>query len=564
MVLPMVAQEEELCRFGTLLFREDFGGNDPSDPAVGRTPVSGMSSSYQQIYTLQTSDPGAGMGSGCYLVAKRGYRNSTINTYSVWHIMDDHTYFGDTTRGYLLEIDGTGSGNDVFYSTEIQGLCAGSKLTFSAYVANVMGAENTRSRSGIVLPKVRFIIEDANEDTVIHETITDPIDYSWEYLDVPYSTMYISSNWHLIGTSFRVPKDVENVRLSIFNAAVGSDGNDFALDDIEIRLCNPQVDILSDNEACLGREYTFVTSLSGDNPFTPPYEFRWQFAKDSLQWDSPDWITIQSGTTQELAIDNVTADHDGWYRLTVAGEGNLDNTYCRARSNPFHLHVIDCAPPTLPELTVVSPSVVCLDSTYCFALDTLNKSTLTPFNHTPYTLHQSWEFSTDGTVWTEVAPTKDYCFTATQRVQGYYRPVITYQDKWNDIRKEYDPFYLEAKDCNPPPLPDGVISSPEVACLDSAYCFELTIRNADAVPDTVVYTYQWQFSNNGRIWGDLSNEKDLCIPALTANDARWYRVVIGFLNSRWTGTYTSYPLQLKVEYCPPPPPPETAPSAPAR
>ena len=367
--------------------------------------------------------------------------------------------------------------------------------------------------------------------------------------------MYISSNWHLIGTSFRVPKDVENVRLSIFNAAVGSDGNDFALDDIEIRLCNPQVDILSDNEACLGREYTFVTSLSGDNPFTPPYEFRWQFAKDSLQWDSPDWITIQSGTTQELTIDNVTADHDGWYRLTVAGEGNLDNTYCRARSNPFHLHVIDCAPPTLPELTVVSPSVVCLDSTYCFALDTLNKSTLTPFNHTPYTLHQSWEFSTDGTVWTEVAPTKDYCLTATQSVQGYYRPVITYQDKWNDIRKEYDPFYLEAKDCNPPPLPDAVISSPEVACLDSAYCFELTIRNADAVPDTVVYTYQWQFTNNGRIWGDLSNEKDLCIPVLTANDARWYRVVIGFLNSRWTGTYISYPLQLKVEYCPPPPPP---------
>ena len=75
------------------------------------------------------------------------------------------------------------------------------------------------------------------------------------------------------------------------------------------------------------------------------------------------------------------------------------------------------------------------------------------------------------------------------------------------------------------------------------------------VPDTVVYTYQWQFSNNGRIWGDLSNEKDLCIPVLTANDARWYRLVIGFLNSRWTGTYTSYPLQLKVEYCPPPPPP---------
>ncbi len=549
-------QDEEspfVCEDGTLLFREDFGGNSKSDPAQSQAPVPQMAESG---YRFIKDDL---MGStGSYRVVKYGAQNSRNQSLveglsSQWHIQDDHTYPNDYTRGYFLEIDGNGS-NVPFYTTDIN-ICHEMELSFSAYVANVMGAENTRSRSGIVLPKVRFIIEDANEDTVIHETITDPIDYSWEYLDVPYSTMYTSSNWHLIGTSFRVPKDVENVRLSIFNAAVGSDGNDFALDDIEIRLCNPQVDILSDNEACLGREYTFVTSLSGDNPFTPPYEFRWQFAKDSLQWDSPDWITIQSGTTQELAIDNVTADHDGWYRLTVAGEGNLDNTYCRARSNPFHLNVIDCAPPTLPELTVVSPSVVCLDSTYCFALDTLNKSTLTPFNHTPYTLHQSWEFSTDGTVWTEVATTKDYCFTATQSVQGYYRPVITYQDKWNDIRKEYDPFYLEAKDCNPPPLPDAVISSPEVACLDSAYCFELTIRNADAVPDTVVYTYQWQFSNNGRIWGDLSNEKDLCIPALTANDARWYRVVIGFLNSRWTGTYTSYPLQLKVEYCPPPPPP---------
>ena len=553
---PQTPQDEEspfVCNDGTLLFREDFGGNSISDPAQSQVPVPQMAESGYRF----VKDGYMG-SSGSYRVVKYGAQNA-LNKSNVeglgsqWHIQDDHTYPNDYTRGYFLEIDGNG-GNIPFYSTNIN-ICHEMELSFSAYVANVMAAEQTKGRSGIVLPKVKFIIEDATADTVIHEKVTDPIDYTWEYLDVPYASMYTSSKWHLVGTSFRVPKDVENVRLSIFNAAVGSDGNDFALDDIEIKLCNPQVEIRSENEACLGRDYTFITGLSGDNPFTPPYEYWWQFAKDSLAWDSPDWTTVQSGSTEQFTINNITPDHDGWYRLTVSGTGNMDNTYCRARSKPFHLHVIDCAPPTLPELTVVSPSVVCLDSTYCFALDTLNKSALTPFNHTPYTLHQSWEFSTDGTVWTEVATTKDYCFTATKSVQGYYRPVITYQDKWNDIRKEYDPFYLEAKDCNPPPLPDAVISSPEVACLDSAYCFELTIRNADAVPDTVVYTYQWQFSNNGRIWGDLSNEKELCIPALTANDARWYRVVIGFLNSRWTGTYTSYPLQLKVEYCPPPPPP---------
>lgn len=551
---PQTPQDEEspfVCDDGTLLFREDFGGNEQTAPSQSQTPVPQMAASG---YRFITNDI---MGStGSYRVVKYGAQNSrnssnTAGLGSQWHIQDDHTYPNDYTRGYFLEIDGNGS-NVPFYTTDIN-VCHEMDLSFSAYVANVMGAENTKGRSGIVLPKVRFIIEDANEDTVIHETITDPIDYSWEYLDVPYSTMYTSSNWHLIGTSFRVPKDVENVRLSIFNAAVGSDGNDFALDDIEIRLCNPQVDILSDNEACLGREYTFVTSLSGDNPFTPPYEFRWQFAKDSLQWDSPDWITVQSGTTQELTINNVTADHDGWYRLTVAGEGNLDNTYCRARSNPFHLNVIDCTPPDLPELAITSPSIVCIDSVYCFVLDTVSTFNPSSFNLSPFnpiTLH-FWEFSADATDWTQVANTQDYCFTSTKTKQGYYRHVITYQDKWNDIRRDYDPFYLKVQDCNPPPMPDAEITSPEMACLDSAYCFDVTINNADAIADTIVLTYRWQFSHNGGVWGELATEKEFCFDAIKPDDACWYRVIVGFLDERWQESYTTYPFQLSVNDCAP-------------
>ena len=40
--LPNAAQTEELCIDGTLLFREDFGGNDVYDPVIGGTPVSGI------------------------------------------------------------------------------------------------------------------------------------------------------------------------------------------------------------------------------------------------------------------------------------------------------------------------------------------------------------------------------------------------------------------------------------------------------------------------------------------------------------------------------------------
>ena len=242
--------QDELCTDGILLFREDFGGNDPNDPAVGRTAVSGMSSGYSQIYKLQTSDPGTNFGAGCYLVAKRGYRNSSISTYSVWHVMDDHTYFGDTTRGYLLEIDGTGSGNDVFYSTVIDGLCAGSRLTFSAYVANLTtaGQYNAWRSRNYVHPKLSFVLTHPKTGEELARYNTDTISHDWSNYPKSWKE---TADWQLIGMNFTVPEGIDSVRLSIRNNASGSStGNDFALDDIEIRLCLTPDTILSDTLVC--------------------------------------------------------------------------------------------------------------------------------------------------------------------------------------------------------------------------------------------------------------------------------------------------------------------------
>lgn len=38
---------------GTLLFREDFGGNDPNDPVAGTDPAPGMTSNYMQIFDTE-------------------------------------------------------------------------------------------------------------------------------------------------------------------------------------------------------------------------------------------------------------------------------------------------------------------------------------------------------------------------------------------------------------------------------------------------------------------------------------------------------------------------------
>ena len=271
LALPLVAQEE-LCIDGILLYKDDFGGNDSSDPLVSTTPVQGMT--YSQIFVTAPGSGGS-MGGGSYLVSKEGYRNSTLTNYSVWHIMDDHTYPNDKTRGYLVEIDALGSGNSEFYSTIIDGLCAGKKLTFSAYVANLTTAGQYIKwiSRNYVHPKLSFIISDPVTGTELARYDTDTISHDWDPSAIdgsPRKKWQESADWQLVGMNFTVPEGVHSIRLSIRNNASGSStGNDFAMDDIEIRLCQTPDTIRTDTTVCenlnritwRGKEFALADTL---------------------------------------------------------------------------------------------------------------------------------------------------------------------------------------------------------------------------------------------------------------------------------------------------------------
>ena len=236
---------ENVCPRGTILFREDFGGNDPDDPITCQDRLRTMSTRYRQVFDVYSR-----VYSGLYVVAKHGWQNnlntSTTETqYSQWFIQDDHTYPNDYSRGYLLEVDGQG-GNDAFYMTRFD-VCHEMDLSFSAYVANVLEPGHNFTR-----PKVRFLIQDERTKDTIWEQSSGkiepaPADYRQHGLP---TTM--SAPWHLVGASFHVPAGVDVIRLSIFNDENATGGNDFAMDDIEIRLCKPEVSILSGHEVCDG------------------------------------------------------------------------------------------------------------------------------------------------------------------------------------------------------------------------------------------------------------------------------------------------------------------------
>ncbi len=330
-VLPLAAQTDELCMEGTLLFREDFGGNSPEDPDVSRASVPGMELPY--------INSGNSLGSGHYSLRKEGWHNGIQ-----WHWQDDHTYFGDKTRGYLLEVDGIG-GEKAFYSKRIDGLCAGSQLTFSAYVVNVHYAgQLDYFGSSYVYPRMKFVLKDPETGVVLAEKSTGDIQPDWRY-GTPETWKYardnqLSAEWQLIGMNFTVPEGVESIRMYIYNdVAQNGSGNDFALDDIEIHLCAPPVTIEGENEMCPNSSAVLTAYFTNDGTFAEPLEYKWWFSADSLTW------TELSETTNVLTLSNVQKADSGWYKVAVSGGGNIESVNCRSVSAPHLLHVKACEPP---------------------------------------------------------------------------------------------------------------------------------------------------------------------------------------------------------------------------
>ena len=361
-LVPALPVPAQTCPNGTLLFKEDFGGNSVDDPHISTTPITAMDKAYKQ----NTSGKHPSMSSGRYLVTKKGYANgdtTSSSPYSQWYIQDDHTYPNDYTRGYFLQVDGK-DGAHTFYSTELTGLCADAQLYFSAYVANVFTYYQQSQRTLIgrhtVEPNLLFVISDAETGQEFMRSTTGPI--------APDATLpelgdwRKSSTWHQVGVSFTIPAGVSAVKLTISNSAKGGIGNDFALDDIEVRLCLPPVSVAAADTICSGGTTTFEGTFTNNGTFTEPLAYRWLYSATGNLTSQDDWATIGSNSNK-LTLENTTRSNEGYYRLAVASQDGLDRINCRAMSDPIHLSVRDIR----SEIT----DTICAGESYRFNARTL-------------------------------------------------------------------------------------------------------------------------------------------------------------------------------------------------
>ncbi|MDR0874011.1 MAG: T9SS type B sorting domain-containing protein [Prevotellaceae bacterium] len=310
------------CTDGTILFREDFGGNSPDAPLYSTTPLA------QCTYTFAANgDPRDSGGVGRYAIRKESWNHNQ------WYYpIDDHTSPNDLTRGYLMQIDASATPGQ-FYKTQINNLCPGSSLTFS-----VWGMSSTKT-SGWANGKISLVIEktDGTEITRLNVELVNQRGY-WEQFAVP----------------FNLPAGETSVVFRIINNSNTSAGNDFMLDDIEIRLCTPPVTVsLTPDTACVGTSATLAGTFTNDGTFSEPLEYRWLKSATGNLTSQADWLPV-GGNSTTLNIPNVQPSDSGFYRLAVSSAGGIDLENCRAMSDPVFLAVkTDCPPAECPNGTIL-------------------------------------------------------------------------------------------------------------------------------------------------------------------------------------------------------------------
>lgn len=301
---------------GTMLYKEDFGGN-ASSPDIGSPLPDGVTN-----YTFTTDV----VSDGLYSI-----RKTVPVTYQSWLHGPDHS--GD---GFMMVVNASYTPG-LFYETRVDGLCQGSSFYFSAWIANLLRADAADPLD----PNLKFVIRRASDSTVIDSLETGTL------------PRFSVLTWKQYGIHFDLPAGESSVILQIFNHQTGGSGNDLVLDDISFSLCGPQVGISETGvyqqsfDVCRGSRVALDASVEEGFYRDPAYQ--WQFSTDSLQWTD-----LPGAAVPKLVIPSAAAADSGWYRLLTAETGNIGSGHCRAASGATPLYVFGA-----PDASIATQSPVC-------------------------------------------------------------------------------------------------------------------------------------------------------------------------------------------------------------
>lgn len=309
-----------------LVFLEDFGGNETTDPAVSPSGIPGV---VNYRYNNKSESY-----SGYYSVRKSRYHSS-------WHYMDDHTIEGDRERGYLMYVDA--DDKEVFYIKDLDIGCS-RDLTFGVWAINVNTYQQTYDNWA--KPILEFKVTDYyTGDTLILKQ-TGEI-----HVDKVNVSASESATWIHYTAKGTIPKGVNKIHFEMLTKQHAYLGGDFAVDDIEIYVDEPDNFVLSDMDACSNEELTIkAPDIDYKSWFGDDIYYTWEKLSD----DGTSWTTV--GYDKDLALGKPNATMNGKYRMSANCSTDL---FCIVHSDTMTLKVIETKDSTINKK-------ICRGETYTF------------------------------------------------------------------------------------------------------------------------------------------------------------------------------------------------------
>lgn len=249
-----------------------------------------------------------------------------------WDIMGDHTGTLNSTGklpvapgtrgGYMLVVNADYATSEA-YRQAITGLCPSTTYEFSLWVKNVCtncGADssNTQTFKPGVYPNLSFAIDDLDR-------------YSSGQID--------TIGWIKKGFLFKTGAAQTSITISIRNNASGGGGNDWAIDDIALVTCNPNLNLVPSGNAqvCYSQQVDISSTVTSFfNNYT---HYRFERSTDN----GATWNVSGTGTGSPSPVSGGyeynaqlvpsfladSAHHMNQYRFVVASSAaNLSNANC--------------------------------------------------------------------------------------------------------------------------------------------------------------------------------------------------------------------------------------------
>jgi len=256
---------------------------------------------------------------------------------NTWHsLAQDHTGEPD---GYFLMVNAA-SEPGVFFQKEVNGLCGGTTYQLSGWFMNILKPYNYCS--SIINPDISFIISNENGDLI------DSLRFSIPISDSPV--------WKQYSLVFTTAPGVMSVNIIFKNNASGGCGNDFVLDDVQLRPCLPVISsgIIGMEEdavsVCRNQFAGYHLKVQAHAGFHNP-EFQWQVSDNGTDWNN---IPFQTDSILML-ISAPGSDAGVWkYRPLVAEAGNTQWAHCKVTGPELTVRILP-----QPVISISSNQPVC-------------------------------------------------------------------------------------------------------------------------------------------------------------------------------------------------------------